>query len=62
MSEKIYVFEINSSKQDSNNAWIEVSGEMIRNGYKEWSPLKCRNSFKGSINWYKKVFLRSYEI
>jgi hypothetical protein len=41
--------------------WSLVSEAMKRNDYIEWTPQKCRDSFMGSINWYKKVFNKSFE-
>jgi len=54
-----YRFQMNPSNDFTlNDKWITVSNEMIRNGFKDWKPQKCRDSFMGSVNWYKKVFKR----
>jgi hypothetical protein len=62
MIKNISVFEIDSSNEITvNKKWITVSEEMIRNGYSDWVPQKCRDSFFIAINRYKQV-LNSLEI
>ncbi len=62
MIKNISVFEIDSSNEITvNKKWTTVSEEMIRNGYSDWVPQKCRDSFFIAINRYKQV-LNSLEI
>jgi hypothetical protein len=57
MTKNIRLFETYSSNDlNLNNKWAIVSEEMKRNGYEEWNPQKCRDSFFGVITRYKQVF------
>ncbi len=62
MIKSISVFEMDSSNEiTENNKWTTVSQQMIRNGYEDWVPQKCRDNFFIAINRYKQV-LNSFEI
>jgi hypothetical protein len=57
MTKNVRLFETYSSNDlDLNKKWAIISEEMKRNGYEQWNPQKCRDSFFGVITRYKQVF------
>ncbi|XP_054152460.1 uncharacterized protein LOC128951237 [Oppia nitens] len=50
-------FQMNASNSsaDVSLKWITISIQMVNNGFKKWSPDKCRDAFRSALNLYKRT-------